>query len=302
MPNALKRKVTRNDAPAVKRPRRPDAADRVFSTSELLGRIISFVPRSDITLIQRVSKRFLAITKFGPIQEYLHHVPSNSKAGGEVLQFRGERISDFLRQVSLPPDSILVPTRESCIQGFGGEDFIDKDDKAYRRINEKADSVLRNTQCAKPCLLEQDFSSCNLNPGPFKRIVCALLLAAWNAKAEYPNAMQPGTFQITCDARTLQNIEWSEYRMGGTFSQPPPENTFEATINWVFMELSHYTISRIGSFGYAKFANNKDCAKAMVLCQAQIWKEFRIARSMSWTLEQVCYIVERIPEEHFVCC
>jgi hypothetical protein len=174
----------------------------VFSISKLFERIISFVPRNDITFLQRVSKGFLNITKFGPVQEYLHHVPSNGRAGRETLQFRGEQITS---RSSISTQ--LDPTRKSCIQGYGGEQFIERDEKAYKRDDEMVDRVLRNTQCAKPCLLEKDLSSCNLNPGPFKKLICALLAAAWDAKTRYSRPMQPDTFQITCDATLVQKIE-----------------------------------------------------------------------------------------------
>lgn len=302
MPRASKRKAISSDTSSVKRPIQSHAAERVFSTPELLERIISFVPRNDIILIKRVSKGFLDIIKSGAIQEYLHHVPSKRRAGRETLQFRGEQISCFLQQVNLVSQHSFTPTRRSCIQGYRGELFVDRDDKAYKGDHEMVDRVLWNTRCAKPCLLDENLSSCNLNPGPFKRLICALLAAAWDAKARYSRPMQPDTFQITCDATLVQDIEWSEYRMGGNFSLPAPENIFEATINWVFMNLFYHSKTRIRNFGYDKLAGDKDCAKAMVLCQAQIRKEFRVARSTSWSLEQTCYIVDRIPEEHFVHC
>lgn len=229
-------------------------------------------------------------------------MPSNRKVGREILQFRGERISDFLQQVGLVPQPNLIPTRRSCIQGYGGEVFVNSDEKAYQRDDAMVDRVLRNTQCSKPCLLEGDLSSCNLNPGPLKRLICALLAAAWDAKTKYSHAMHPDRFQITCDATLVQNIEWSDYRMRGDFSLPAPKNIFDATINWVFMKLFYYSEKRINDFAYGKLAGDKDCAKAMVLCQAKIRKEFRVARSMSWSLEQTCYIIDRIPEEHFVAC
>lgn len=222
-----------------------------------------------------------------------------------VLQIKpilGKSVSDFLQQVGLVPQSHLILTRKSCIQGYGGEVFIDRNENAYKSDNAIVDRVMRNTQCSKPCLLEGDVSLCNLNPGPFKRLICALLAAAWDAKAKYSHAMQPGTFQITCDATSVQNIEWSDYRMRGNFSLPAPDNTFEATINWIFMKLFHYSESRIQAFACGKLAGDKDYAKATILCQARVQKEFRVARSTSWTLEQVCYIVDRIPEEHFAAC
>lgn len=299
-----KRKATTGDTSATKKRRRTNTAEQVFAIPELFERIIRSVPRNDITLIQRVSRSFFNISKFGPIQEYLHHVPSNDKAGREILHFRKERISDFIQQVCLVPHLSLTPTHGSCIQGYGGEIFVDKDDKAYKRNNEMIDHILRNTKCAKPCLLKGDWTrtSCNLNPGPFKRIVCALLAAAWNANAKFAHPMQPNTYQITCDATLVQNIKWSKYAMNGKFGVPSPKNTFEATINWVFCDLFMYTEDRIQSFGYALVAGDKDCAKRMVLCQAKILKEFRVARSASWTLEQTCYIVDRIPEEFFRHC
>lgn len=163
--------------------------------------------------------------------------------------------------------------------------------------------VLKNTQCAKPCLLEgENLSRCNLNPGPFKRLICAVLVAACDANTKYSHPMQPDAYQITCDATLVQNITWSDYRQGGYFSLPAPDNVFEATINWVFMELFNYSERRIPAFGYGGLVGDKDSAKAAVLCRARLWKEFRVARSTSWTLEQICYIVDRIPEEHFLAC
>ncbi|KAM0703923.1 hypothetical protein Q7P35_008929 [Cladosporium inversicolor] len=302
MPRTSKRKATFSGTSTAKRPKQVHAAEQVFSTPELFGRIATFIPRNDIRLIQRVSQSFRRITKSGPFQEYLHHVPSARKAGREILRFRGERISDFLQQVGLVPQSHLILTRKSCIQGYGGEVFVDRNENAYKSDNAMVDRVMRNTQCSKPCLLEGDLAVCNLNPGPFKRLICALLAAAWDAKARYSHAMQPGTFQITCDATSVQNIEWSDYRMRGNFSLPAPDNTFEATINWIFMKLFHYSESRIQAFACGQLAGDKDYAKATILCQTRVQKEFRVARSTSWTLEQVCYIVDRIPEEHFAAC
>lgn len=111
MPRTSKRKATFSDTSTVKKLKQAHAAERVFSTPELLGRIVTFVPKNDISLIQRVSKTFQKITKFDPVQEYLHRVPSNRKAGREMLRFRGERISDFIQQVALIPKPSLVPTR-----------------------------------------------------------------------------------------------------------------------------------------------------------------------------------------------
>ncbi|KAK6437038.1 hypothetical protein LTR95_006769 [Oleoguttula sp. CCFEE 5521] len=100
----------------------------------------------------------------------------------------------------------------------------------------------------------------------------------------------------------MEHIEWSEYRVDAAVSQPPPRSTFEATINWVFLVLAYYTESRICDYGYNETFGHKHCAKARLLCQTQIWKEFRIARSTSWTLEQICYIIDRVPEEQYTHC
>jgi hypothetical protein len=80
-----------------------------------------------------------------------------------------------------------------------------------------------------------------------------------------------------------------------------PSNTFEATVNWVFLQLWHNTEWRIDIFP-SYLACNLDCKKSMVLCKKSIKEVFRQIRANQWTLERICIVLDNIKEEYFVTC
>jgi hypothetical protein len=251
-------------------------AKRVFSIPELGARILRFLPRDQIRCLRTVCKQFLALNKNSGVQEYTHDVPPQGKVGEEVLQFCGKKIADFVAQVGTHhQERSKILTRLSCVQGYDGEGFLETGDAVY-----------------------------DLTPEHLKRIVCTLLAIAWShndqkTKNTVTVPMQPGKFDITCDASVIQDVSWTAYCMTGEFSRPRPETTFEATVNWVFELLALYSASRLENLPCCPLARASRFKEAMILQRGHsIERTFRVARDTSWSLEQICYIVDRIPEEH----
>lgn len=89
---------------------------------------------------------------------------------------------------------------------------MDRYDIAYENMTlEDVSMILDNRHCAEPCLLDStNMATCNLNPGPFKRIACILLVQAWNLDKVDKNAekepMQPKNSKITYDANLVGDI------------------------------------------------------------------------------------------------
>ena len=85
--------------------------------------------------------------------------------------------------------------------------------------------------------------------------------------------------------------------MCGKFSKPRPKTTSEATVNWVFESLASYASTRNNLICDGAAIDDMDYVKGMTLGDSDIMKAFRVART--WSLEQTCYIVDRIPDSHF---
>ena len=238
--------------------------------------------------------------EYGPVQEYRYDVPPKGKVG--MLLFRGEKIGDYLYRIAPGSQPSLKQTYESCIQGYGGEIFIDRDDGAYKDITqEDIEIILENKHCARPCLLDSKrLAFSNLSPGPFKRLMYILLVKAWDSWGLHESTstvpLQPSHFEITCDGRLFGDIEWEAYCMGGEFSKPCPKNTFEATVNWIFELLTLYSRTRNDLICSGAAIDDVDYLKGTTLGHNDIMKAFRAARGTSWSLEQTCYIIDRISE------
>ena len=110
-----------------------------------------------------------------------YHMPTAEQAGMMTLGFRREQIT---------------PATVCCIQGHGGEQFVDRADRAYQWLGPITDNIVNNRACRHPCVLDIDsISECNLNPGPFKRLMCALLVEAWRVNHQFGQPMQASRFQ-----------------------------------------------------------------------------------------------------------
>ena len=281
-------------------PRVATQVERVFSTTELGARILRFVPRDQLRGLRRVCKRFLALNKYSWIQEYIDDVPPQGRVGEEVLQFCGEKIADFVSQVGMIHRvRSNIPTRLSCVRGYNGEAFFETGDAVYEHVS------VRDTRCSRPCLLDSgNLVAYNLSPGHLKRIICTLLTTAWNYDHQtsvntFLTPMQPGRFEATCDAKVVQNISWTTFNMTGKFCKPEPSTTFGATVNWVFDLLTRYSESRLNDLHRCPTARASRFKGAMILRRDHsIERAFRVARDTSWSLEQICFIIDRIPEEH----
>lgn len=233
------------------------------------------------------------------------YVPTTDQARLELLGFRREPIVQFINDRIKYTHRLRMSQHirsSSCIQGFGGEAFVNREDEAYNHEDKYTKEIIGNLRCFKPCLLGDvdDLFACSLNPGPFKRIMCSFLIEAWRVNTNFSQPMQPKTFKVTCDAWLVEDIQWIPFRLA-VFSQPRPTNTFEATINWAFFVLWENTDRRILNFP-TFMAICYDCRKEMVLCQKRINTAFKLARKKKWTLEQTCYILDSITEEYFVTC
>ena len=83
----------------------------------------------------------------------------------------------------------------------------------------------------------------NLSPGHLNRVMYGLLATAWTYDHQATvstvwDPMQPGRFEITCDARVVQDVLWTTFCMIGKFSKPKPSRTLGATVNWAFESLN----------------------------------------------------------------
>jgi hypothetical protein len=236
-------------------------------------------------------------------------VPATSELDHKALGFRKEIVSAFIQERRLletsshhilSPDE--VPGKKTCVSGRGGEAFIDTGHKAYQGSNPLIHSVITNAGCGQPCLLNQGgLADCNLNPGPFKRLMWAILVEAWKVNHKFAKPMQPDTLLITCDAFVVGDLTWAPLRLT-KFVEPPPNDTLEATIIWLFLEMEIYTGRRMGSFCRSIALGNLDTLKKVLLCPQSIDKEFQLSRSKDWTLEQMCFIIDSVTEEPFLFC
>ena len=111
---------------------------------------------------------------------------------------------------------------------------------------------------------------------------------------------------LTCHGElvvgTMHRIQFDlpNTRISGKFAEPPPQNTFKETVNSVFEIFSSSTKEPIRAFAIG--TEHQDTKRSVVLCPEHVWKEFQIARSGPWTLEQVLWTVDRIPEMHAPAC
>jgi len=167
------------------------------------------------------------------------------------------------------------------------------------------DVSVEDTRCSKPCLLDSgNLVAYNLSPGHLKRIICTLLALAWSYDHQtsvntVSAPMQPGRFEFTCDAKVVQNISWTTFGMTGKFCKPKSSTTFQATVNWAFELLVLYSLSRLDGLGRCQSAYASRYKEAMILStDRSIKRAFRVARDASWSLEQTCLIIDRIPEVH----
>jgi hypothetical protein len=299
-PNTKKQKLPDAEDQVHSRPCVATQVERVFSTTELGGRILRFVPRDQLRGLRAVCKRFLVLNKYSWIQEYIDDVPPQGRVGEEVLQFCGEKIADFVSQVGMDHRvRSKIPTRLSCVRGYDGEGFLETGDAVYEDVS------VEDTRCSRPCLLDSgNLVAYNLSPGHLKRIVCTLLATAWvydlqTTVNKVPAPMQPGIFEITCDAKVVQNISWTTYCMTGKLCEPEPRTTFEATVNWAFDLLSRYSGARLNNLHRCPAARASRFKEAMILRRDHsIKRAFRVARDTCWSLEQTCLIIDRISEEH----
>lgn len=283
--------------------KKQNSARRVWFSTELGERIFRSIPRNELFRLRGVCTRFSALVKYGGVQEYLHNVPPNGKVGEESLFCCGEKIADFVTQIRADHQlRNMIPAHVSCIEGYGGDRFLENGDVVHRNLSIRDLGVMvENERCREPCFLNsRNLVACNLTPGPLKSVMCTLLASAWNVDKTYKNAvvkepMQPDKFEVTCDARVLRNVSWTTCRITGRFSEPVPRTTFEATVNWVFELLNRYAKTRWNNLARGPSIGG-DHKEAMTLKDDEIKKGFRAARDMSWSLEQTCYIIDRIPE------
>lgn len=297
---------TSKDNEEERKPSRP--VDLVYRTTEILALIVSVIPSDQISSVRKASRRFRDVVEIAGVREKIHGVPSKSKAGTKVLSFRGEEIATYVRSIkqgSLPSGKQHYA---SCIQGYGGERFLDRNDPAFKNlISEDIDMILLNNLCSEPCVIDsRRLAFCNLNPGPFKRILCTILARAWEITTVYKDnfrgVMQPFHFDITCDAKPISNLAWGDWDLRGYFSSPPPQNTFEATVNWVFDLLYRFAEERSRLFLDHRNPSieHLDHVKCIMVSPQEVQDAFRVARSTTWSLEQICYIVNRIPERSYL--
>lgn len=123
------------------------------------------------------------------------------------------RISTIPLDVQAEDLSIYIDmaqrTTSSCIQGWGGQVFVNRRDKSYGEFDEYTANIINNTGCSQPCILKKkSISHCNLNPGPFQRLMCAFVVEAWRVIPLYAQPMQPHKFQITCDGFIMGKVQW----------------------------------------------------------------------------------------------
>ena len=129
----------------------------------------------------------------------------------------------------------------------------------------------------------------------------AILVEAWEVKDQSSEPMQPKTFLITCDAHIVRDVVWAPFTLR-RFAQPRPKNTFEATINWVYFKMDCYTDRRMDRFSRSIPLGNLDTLREALLCPRSIVNGFQLSRKKGWALEQMCFIIDSVAEEHFVFC
>lgn len=243
-------------------------------------------------------------------------VPTTPELDLERLGFRREIVSAFIQERRVPetppsagerssdhtlsPDEL--PNQQTCVSGRGGEAFIDTGDKAYQGSNPLIHDIITNAGCGSPCLLNQhQLTNCNLNPGPFKRLMWAILVEAWKTNHKFAEPMQPDTFSITCDAYVVGDVTWTPFRLL-EFVEPRPNDTFESTISWIFSTMNSYSSGRMIYFSRSAGLGNIDTLRRVLLCPRSIDEEFQLSRSKNWTLEQTCFIIDSVTEDPYVFC
>jgi hypothetical protein len=243
-------------------------------------------------------------------------VPTTPELDLEKLGFRREIISAFVQERRVPgsqpragersSDHTLstdtLPSERTCVSGRGGEAFIDSGDKAYQGSNPLIHGIVTNAGCDHPCLLNKDhLMGCCLNPGPFKRLMWAILVEAWKMNHKFPEPMQPENLLITCDAYIVGDVVWTPFKLT-RFAKPRPNDTFEATINWIFLHMDAYTGRRMDSFSRSIALGNLDTLRKVLLCPRSIDNKFQLSRSENWKLEQICFIIDSVTEDPYVFC
>jgi hypothetical protein len=88
-----------------------------------------------------------------------------------VFLCRGEKIEDYVDCIAPGYQPSSKQTHESCIQGYGGESSIDRDDETHKDITqENIEMILGSKYCARTCLLDSKRLTCSsFSPGTFKR-------------------------------------------------------------------------------------------------------------------------------------
>lgn len=135
-----------------------------------------------------------------------------------------------------------------------------------------------------------------------------LLATAWTydhqaTVSTVSDPMQPGRFEITCDARVVQNVLWTTFCMKGKLCKPKPSRTFDATVNWAFESLNLYSASRLQGLNRCQSAHASRFREAMIFrTDRSIKRAFSVARDTSWSLEQTFVITDRIPEKYHPLC
>jgi hypothetical protein len=267
------RMAKREDASVLSSRSKPKPKKQKLTAS---GSWVDIDPKIETQINRILPKTELSdVSEYSGVQEYTNNVPPQGEVGEEVLGFCGEKIADFVGHVMTnhqEPSKVL--TRLSIIQGYNGEGFSDIGN---------GDS--------------ENLVAYNLTSGCLKRIICTLLAVAWSYSRQTTvntARRQPRKFWITKNAE-VRYISWTRYRMGEKSSQPEPKTTFEATVNWVFELLALNSASRLEGLAHSGSHPTKE---DMVLFGDDIENAFYVARDASWSLEQTCYIIDRIPEKH----
>ena len=321
--SAIRKRAGRNRSRKQSRKLAQSAASRVFSLVELATQILASLPFEDAVKWENVNP-FKSLVQSNSFRQKLHGVPSTNKAACSKFGCRDENIAQFIRDHRSLSDihrfehhqtrlhtffGEVLASRNTCIHGWEGEAYVDRTIEAYQDTNMDTEHIVNNTACSNPCFLDRDsLIFGNLNPEPLKRLANTLLTLAWTAyeKGHYQKPMHPDHFKLTCDGElVIRTMRWVHFdlpstRMPSKFAEPPPQITFEATINSVFEMFSSNTKGRI--YAFAIGTEHKYTKQSVVLCPEKIRKEFQVARSGPWTLEQMLWIVDRIPEVHVSAC
>jgi hypothetical protein len=97
------------------------------------------------------------------------------------------------------------------------------------------------------------------------------------------------------------DVVWTPFKLT-RFAKPRPNDTFEATINWIFLHMDAYTGRRMDSFSRSIALGNLDTLRKVLLCPRSIDNKFQLSRSENWKLEQICFIIDSVTEDPYVFC